>query len=55
MSNGKTKADLQIELDEANDRIEELEAKLEEIINIADSDEEDDDDDFQDENSDELD
>jgi hypothetical protein len=45
MANGKTKADLQSELDEANDYIEELEAKLDDIAGIAaDEDEEEDDD-----------
>jgi hypothetical protein len=45
MAQGRTKADLQSELDEANDYIEELEAKLDDIAGIAaDGDEEEDDD-----------
>ena len=52
MSTNRTKAELQAELEEANGRIEELEAKLGEIINIADADSDDEDgedDDFQEE------
>lgn len=35
MAVGKTKTDLQTELDEANDYIEELESKLDDIVGIA--------------------
>ena len=41
MPQGKSKADLEAELDEANDYIEELESKLDDIVGIAsDEDEE---------------
>ena len=43
MSDNKTKAELQADLDEANERIEELESKLEDIMDIADSEDEDED------------
>ena len=41
MPTTKTKAELEMELDEANERIEELESKLEEIVTIADPDSDD--------------
>ena len=43
MPNSKTKAELESELDEANDYIEELESKLDQIAGIATDEEEDDD------------
>ena len=45
MPNGKTKTQLMAELDEANDYIEELEAKLGDIVGIAADDDSDDSDD----------
>jgi hypothetical protein len=54
MPNGKTKATLESELDEANDYIEELETKLDQIAGIAtDEEEEDTDSDSADDNEDE--
>lgn len=41
MPNGKTKADLESELDDANDYIEELETKLDQIAGIATDEDED--------------
>jgi predicted nucleic acid-binding Zn-ribbon protein len=56
MPNGKTKAELQLELDDANERIEELESKLEDIMDIADFEDPDKEDDSpEDEDPDDLD
>src|SRR5437016_2228505 len=49
MPRSKSKAELQAELDEANDRVEELEAKLDDIAGLASGeDEEDEDEDLED-------
>jgi len=52
MPRGKSKAELQAELDEANDRVEELEAKLDDIAGLASGEDDDaaeDDEDLEDE------
>ena len=54
MANRKTKPQLEAELDEANDYIEELEEKLDDIVGIA-ADEEEDSDEEDDEEDEELD
>src|SRR5688572_4339075 len=50
MARGKSKAELQAELDESNDRVEELEAKLDEIAGLVSGEnDEDEDEDLEDE------
>lgn len=45
MAQGKSKRDLQDELDDANDYIEQFEAKMDDVIGIASEDDSDDSDD----------